>query len=110
MKILYSPQRSDASLTYRFDGDIITVYYDSQFDTFDFTGLPDGKLQLEDEDGNSLIETSLPINPIKSAHKKDGVLHIELLYYHSKDATEKELFPKWTDVDDLEVGLYNGEV
>lgn len=100
MQIKYSPQRSDDVIQYIFEEDIITVTYQDQSDTFDFTEMPDGEM--------GSIETELPLNPIISAKRVDGELFVELLYYHGATATQEELFPQWHDplaiTEDLEEG------
>ncbi|WP_067843567.1 hypothetical protein [Amphibacillus sediminis] len=108
MKVLLSPQRSDDEILYSFNDDVITVYYNGIVDTFDFSGVPDGQLVLTDEDDNSLIETSLPFNPIELAYKENGILHVKIRYFYKQNATEEERFPEWTDSNDLKVGVYNG--
>lgn len=91
MQIKYSPQRSDDVLDYGFNGERITVTLNGQTDTFDFTGLPDGKLES--------IETTLLLNPIISAERINGELFVELLYFHGANATQEELFPTWQVID-----------
>ena len=91
MQVLYTPQRSDYSLEYLFEGEKIIVTINGKTDTFDFTDFPDGR--LED------IQTSLPINPIVSSERKDGELFVKLLYYHGKDAKQEELFPQWQVIE-----------
>lgn len=101
MLILYSPQRNDnARLSYSFDGEVITATYkridaagnvlESMTDTFDFSSLPDGVAVG--------VETVLPVNPIISARREDGVLKVELLNFIGPDATEEERFPTWKEV------------
>lgn len=102
MKVLYVPQRNDDDLRYQFEGDVITAHHNEETDVFDFTGMPDGKL---DE-----IESTLSIgSPIVDVTKENGELFVKLLYYHGKDASEAERFPEWMDVADLKVGVYDGE-
>jgi len=102
MLVKYSPQRNDNKLKYQFDGEIITATLisslDEMTDTFDFFSLPEGEIDRDDE-GNLLIETTLPICPILSGRRRaDGVLEIELLYFHGPDATPEERFPDWQEV------------
>ncbi|TWK08589.1 hypothetical protein CHCC20442_4302 [Bacillus licheniformis] len=97
MKIFLSPQVSDEKISYDFDGEIITATYKDVSDTFDFTDLPDGRLELYDDEGNSLVKTKLEINPIVSAKKENGLLYVELLNFIGMDATEAERFPDWID-------------
>ena len=78
MRILFRPQRSAEQITYTFRGESVTALIgdaeDAIEDTFDFTGLPDGEIDTEQE-----IETTLPACPIISARRVDGILHLELL-------------------------------
>jgi hypothetical protein len=117
MKILYNPQRSDNRFIYTFANDVINVEYnvfdwitkeifdeeleifkdvevweviESHYDTFDFSSMPDGKLDS--------VETHLPINPIISAERIDGELKVELINLIGKNATNEERFPDWIDV------------
>ncbi|AMQ66619.1 hypothetical protein BH753_gp137 [Bacillus phage Shbh1] len=100
MKFIYVPQLSDKQIEYTFEDEKIIVHLDGYTDTFDFTGLPDGRLELIDEEsGKLLIETSLPINPIIGAWKEDGILHLKLLNYINDEATEEERFPSWQEVN-----------
>ena len=101
MRIKYSPCRpsriSEPRLSYTFATDTITATYtaegqESITDTFDFSTLPDGEAQVE------LIETVLPVNPIKSAKRVNGEIWVELLWYHGPDAPESERFPQWQEV------------
>jgi len=87
MKILYSPQRNDEVMDYSFIGEKIIVVYKGQTDTFDFTTMPDGKLES--------CETTLEINPIISGERINGELQIKLLYWYGINATEEEKFPTW---------------
>lgn len=90
MKILFSPQRSDNSINYTFNDEIITATIDNITDVFDFSAMPNGKLDS--------IETALPVNPIISAERINGELKVQLLYFHSADATQEELFPVWQEI------------
>lgn len=92
MKVLFSPQRSDESIEYRFEGEKIKATIGNITDIFDFTSFPDGMAKVEE------IETTLPINPIISAERIDGELRVVLLYYHGANATQEELFPTWQEV------------
>jgi hypothetical protein len=90
MNIKHSPQRSDNVVEYDFGNDKITVTVNNESDTFDFSGFTDGIAEN--------IETSLPVNPIISAEKKEGILHLELINFIGADATEDERFPTWQEV------------
>ena len=105
MKILFSPQvRDDDKIWYEIEYQKITATINGVTDTFDFTGMPNGKLQLYNSDGESMIETVLEEIPILGAEKTDGVLTVEILF--SIDSSEKDerlLFPK-----PMSVGEFNG--
>lgn len=99
MKIFLSPQVNDNErILYSFKGDEVIVTIGGITDTFDFTGVPDGVLTLNDlNTGESIIKTSLVANPILSAEKKDGILYLELLNWIGADASQEEEFPEWID-------------
>ena len=90
MWIKYSPCRSDDNLVYTFDGEKVIANYNGQVDVFDFTEMPDGRAES--------IETILPIDPIISAERRDGVLYLELLYFYGANASYEERFPDWQEV------------
>lgn len=46
MRITWEPQRSDRIVSYEFDGETITATLDGVTDRFDFSGLPDGELDV----------------------------------------------------------------
>ena len=77
MQIRYIPQRNDNTLEYQFDGEVITVTYNGETDTFDFSILEEG-----DKADAQNIETTLPVNPIISARRENGEVKVELLKYH----------------------------
>ena len=91
MRVKFSPQRSDRRINYTFDDDTITAELDGQTDTFDFSQMPDGEA--------TSIETTLPVNPILSARRVDGVLEVVLLNWIGPDASEEERFPQWQEVN-----------
>lgn len=87
MKVLFSPQLNSEKIKYTFEGEKITAIYNEEIDVFDFSGLPDGRAEN--------IETTLPINPVVSAERKNGVLYVKLLNFIDENATEEERFPSW---------------
>lgn len=97
MRILFRPQRSAEQITYTFRGESVTALIgdaeDAIEDTFDFTGLPDGEIDTEQE-----IETTLPACPIISARRVDGILHLEMLNWIGSDAPRESRFPEWVDL------------
>jgi len=88
MLVRWSPQRSDRQLSYQFDGETITATLDGQTDVFDFSGLPDGELDV------SALETTLDICPVLAARRVNGKLEVTLLKFHGPDAPESERFPE----------------
>ena len=91
-----SPQvRENNKIWYEIKEDRITATINDVSDTFDFTDMPNGVLQLYGSDGESMIKTTLDEIPILGAEKIDGVLTVEILF--SIDGNEKDerlLFPK----------------
>ena len=96
MIIKLSPQARDFNkIWYEIEDGVITATINDVSDTFDFTDMPDGELQMYDGDFNSLIETVLDEVPVLNAKKEDGVLTVEILF--SIDASEQDerlLFPE----------------
>ena len=93
MRIFFSPIVGLADqIQYTFDNDKITATYKGTTDTFDFTGMPDGQLDL------STLETALEVSPIMSAERIDGVLYIELLNPINEEDSEFHKFPEWIEV------------
>ena len=106
MKIQLSPQaREINSIWYEIEHQKITATINDISDTFDFTDMPDGKLQMYDEndsDGQSLIETTLDEVPILGAEKTDGVLTVEILFSIDIDEEdERLLFPEPMSLDEF---------
>ena len=105
MRIKFSPQvRDNERIIYEFEEGIIKATHETMHrgksDTFDFTDLPDGELQIyDDETGELMIETEME-NPIVSARKEDGVLYVELMNYIGVNASYEERFPEWIDHTD----------
>ncbi len=92
MQVKFSPQRNDNRIEYGFSGEVITATIGEKTDTFNFSVVPDGQAVVYN------IETTLPINPIVSAKRTDGMLSVELLNFIGADATEEEKFPTWQEV------------
>ena len=93
MRVLFSPQVPAVEgqrIHYTFGNDVITAEIDGQTDTFDFSEMPDGEAVD--------IETTLPVNPIISARRINGVLEVVLLNWIEPDAPESERFPDWIEV------------
>ena len=93
MRIFFSPiEGLEDQMQYIFDNDKITATYKGTTDTFDFTGVPDGQIDL------STLETTLEENPIRSAERVDGVLYVELLNRIDEQDSEFHKFPEWIEV------------
>lgn len=101
MKVLIEPYISYSSfMTYEIDGDseIITInYIDSSSgedilhtDVFDFSEFPDGVMES--------VETNIPVNPIVSAERVDGVLYVTISKPINDYTPEEDRFPKWIEV------------
>lgn len=103
VKILMSPQVRDRNkIWYKIEHQKITTTINGVSDTFDFTDMPDGELQLYDAEGNELIKTKLEEVPILGAEKKDGVLTVEILFsIDSNEKDERLLFPKPMELDEF---------
>lgn len=76
MKAILTPQvpHRDFTVSYSAEGDILTAEVDGVVDTFDFTGMPDGRAE-------SIESATLPINPVLGAEKVNGVLTVTLAHY-----------------------------
>lgn len=103
MRILLSPQvRENNKIWYEIEDEKITATINDKTDTFDFSGLPDGELELYDRDGNSLIETVLEESPIMGARRIDGVLEVEILFSINSDEDDMRLlFPEPMDLNEF---------
>lgn len=123
MKIKYTYVRSDDVVKYVFQDDVIMVEHITNElvfgetldeptqleetgrykDTFDFKDMPNGRLELFDENtGEPLIETELPENPIISAERKDGELWVELVMFFGGDEIDGERELEWIDAKGVE--------
>lgn len=103
MKILLSPQvRDNNKVWYKIEHQKITATINDISDTFDFTGMPDGELQMWDDEGNELIETVLDEVPVVSAKKENGELFVEILFSISvEEKDERLLFPEPMSLDEF---------
>lgn len=97
MRVTYSPQRSDRSVSYIFDGEVITATLNGVTDRFDFSALPDGEA--------ASIESVLDPCPVLSARRVDGELHVTLLRTigpRPSDPAQLEAWKRlWTDVEEV---------
>ena len=98
IKIFFSPQVSDSQIEYSFIGESITAKIRDTEDVFDFSNLPNGELDRGGKDNSKEIETVLPVNPVISAKRVDGILHLELLNWISTDAPHESRFPEWVEL------------
>lgn len=106
IKLLNQLRTYDDSVRYEFEEDMITVHMTLEdnktvTDTFDFKGLSDGSLPMyllgKEGEFVDTIQTDLPLNPIHSAEKIDGVLKVELLHWVDE---LKELESDWLSVEE----------
>ena len=95
IKVYFSPQVSDRKIEYGFNGETLTVKIGDTEDVFDLSSLPDGELNKEDDES---IETTLPVCPVISAKRINGILHLELLNWIGKDAPYESRFPEWVEL------------
>ena len=95
IKVFFSPQRADNQIEYSFCGEAVTARIGTVKDTFDFSGLPDGELDRHED---TQIKTILPVCPIISAKRVDGILHLELLNWIDSDAPYESRFPAWVEL------------
>jgi len=93
IKVYFSPQRADNQIEYSFCGETVTARIGNVEDVFDFSTLPDGELNIEES-----IETTLPVCPVISAKRINGILHLELLNWIGKDAPYESRFPEWVEL------------
>ena len=64
--------------------------------------MPNGILQMTDDESNSLIETTLSEVPILGAEKSDGGLTVEILFSIDPDEQdERLLFPEPMTLDEF---------
>lgn len=103
MIIQLSPQvRENNNIWYKVEHQKITATINDKTDTFDFTDMSDGKLQVYDSEGESMIETALDEVPILGADKTDGVLMVEILFsIDMREQDERLLFPEPMTLDEF---------
>ena len=103
MKILLSPQVRDRNkIWYGIEKNVVTATINDVSDTFDFTEMPNGELQMWDDEGSELIETELDEVPIISAKKENGELTVEILFSIDIDEQdERLLFPEPMTLDEF---------
>lgn len=103
MIIELSPLASEKNeIIYVIKGESIEATMDGITDVFDFSDMPNGELQMYDDNGNRLIETTMDDIPIREAKRTNGELVVKLLYrvgIHEED--ERLLFPKPMSVDEF---------
>ena len=120
MKVKYHYQHSNNELIYDFEDEKITVLYienelsldeeaqkivemetNREEDELDFTGLPDGEMEVyDDETAEFLVDTNIPVNFILSAKKEDGQLYIELLKWEKPDQEITNRESEWQEEGD----------
>ena len=95
IKVYFSPQRADNQIEYSFNGEAVAARIGEMEDTFDFSTLPDGELDRHED---TQIKTILPVNPVISAKRIDGILHLELLNWIESNAPYESRFPEWCEL------------
>ncbi len=104
IKVFFTPQVAlpGEKIEYSFHGETLTASLRGETDVFDLSVLPDGELDRGgggDEGGDEKqIETVLPVCPIVSAKRVEGVLHLELLNWIESDAPYESRFPDWVEL------------
>lgn len=83
INLSYIPQRADIKAEYIVENDILTATINDVTETFDFTGLSEGRAE-------EIIAETLPINPIIKAEKTGDVVNVSVIRFYTID--EKELF------------------
>lgn len=83
INLIKTPQRADIVATYEVNGDVLIVMIEGLVEMFDFAGFPNGQAK-------EIIVDILPINPIISASKANGVLNITVIKFYSEE--EKPLY------------------
>lgn len=92
MRVLFQPQfNPGASVAYTFDGERVSATLDGASDVFDFSVLPEGATLTR-------VTTELPVNPVISAHRTDGVVEVVLLRWYDDESAEGDLWPQWEEV------------
>lgn len=98
MRVFYSPQISVNKIDYVITGEVISATYKGVTDTFDFTDMPNGVIEVT-KDNLTPIETELEVIPIIRVERVDGILSVMLV--NTIDETETDeavLFPTWKEV------------
>lgn len=103
MNILLSPQvRVKDKIWYEIEGQKIQIEINGIVDVFDFTDMPDGELQLWDEEGKEIIYSEDYDFPIMSAKKENGELWVEIVFtIDVEEKDERLLFPKPMTLDEF---------
>lgn len=103
MIIELSPVASEKDkIVYVIQGESIEATKDGIRDVFDFSGMPNGELQMYDDNGELLIETPMDDPPIRGAKRTNGELTVKLLCRVGIDEEdERLLFPKPMSVDEF---------
>lgn len=83
INLTYTPQRADIKAEYIVNNDILVVKINDITETFDFTGLEEGKAE-------EIIAENLPIAPIISVEKIGDTVNVTVIRFYGAD--EKEVF------------------
>lgn len=91
MKIKYSPQISENSISYEINGESIVCNLNGEIDNFDFSDVPAGSL-VE-------VESSLEIKVVESVKRdENGVLWVKLYKPINRNSSYEDKFPDWIEV------------
>lgn len=83
INLIETPQRADFKAEYKTNNDILTIKINDTTETFDFTGLAEGKAE-------EIVVEILLVNPILSAEKVGDTINIKVIRFYTFE--EKELF------------------
>jgi len=83
INLIETPQRAGFKAEYTVNNDILTVKINDVTETFNFTGLAEGKTE-------EIIIEVLPVNPIVNVEKIGDAVNITVIHFYGEN--EKELF------------------
>lgn len=98
IKILFINQfclTKEEKIEYRFEKNKVEINYKGLSEKINFEGLPNGKLEIYDEEKNKRnIKHNVGIDYLISAERKNGVLYLTLLNHIPENASWDERFNK----------------
>ena len=77
IKLIKTPQRVDFKVIYEIKGDVLTVTMGELKESFDFTGLPEGRAE-------SITPDILIINPIIGAEKTGDTVTVTVIEFYGE--------------------------